>query len=179
LGDGTLAAKRDSLYSVHEFEQIQTYLASDAGMARLRGLVHVAGGVAIGEGERLLIEDGSLITEGTVHIRPGAQLEVVHGPAARTLPGLLVAGSGALLVAPGARVRVHGLLYASRVIAVEQGARVDVVGAMAGHDQGLSLRVRAALVVVRYDPAVAGTPGLLTRGGDAVMAWVASWEELP
>jgi hypothetical protein len=178
-GDAALAAKRDSLYSVREFEQVQIYLANGVAGPRLRGLVYVTGGVEIAEGERLRIDDGSLITEGTIHLRPGARLEVVHGASTRVQPALLATRGGALLVASAAEVRVHGLVYVSRVIDVQQGARVDVVGAIAGNDQGLSLRNRAGLLVVRYDPAVVGTPGLVVSDRDQVMAWVAGWEELP
>jgi hypothetical protein len=114
-----------------------------------------------------------------VHLGQDAWLEVTHSAATRTLPGILVQDPGALVVAEGARLRVHGLVYANRVIDIGRGARVDVVGAVLGGDQGLSVRNYAATVVIRYDPAVLGTPGLRGAAEAPVVAWVATWEELP
>jgi hypothetical protein len=74
---------------------------------------------------------------------------------------------------------VHGLVYINRVINVEEGARVDVVGAIVGNDPSLSFRNHATTVVIRYDPAVLGTPGLRVLREGPVVAWVALWEELP
>jgi hypothetical protein len=70
-------------------------------------------------------------------------------------------------------------VYASRVFEATEGARVDVVGSVLGRDAGLSLRNHASTVVVRYDPAVLGTPGLRVADADPVIAWVSSWQELP
>jgi hypothetical protein len=132
----------------------------------------------------MTIVDGALITEGTVRLRWGASLEVIHSAASRALPGLVtlyhdVTDQGALIVAQSARLRVHGLLYADGPIDVWEGARIDVVGAVASTSPDLSFRNLGALVVIRYDPAVLGTPGLFARDDGRVVAWVASWEELP
>ncbi len=58
-------------------------------------------------------------------------------------------------------------------------ARADIVGAALSADRGLSFRNVAATVVIRYDPAVLGTPGLHVAADAPVVAWVAAWEELP
>jgi hypothetical protein len=84
-----------------------------------------------------------------------------------------------LIVRGGAGLRVHGLVYASRVVDVSAGGRVDVVGAVLGADPGFSIVNAASLIAVRYDPAVLGTPGLRVADGAPVIAWVAAYEELP
>lgn len=76
-------------------------------------------------------------------------------------------------------MRAHGLVYASRVIDFGEDAVVDIVGAIAGADRGLSIRTLAATLIVRYDPAVLGTPGLRVLPDAPVVAWIALWEELP
>jgi hypothetical protein len=65
------------------------------------------------------------------------------------------------------------------VIDLGEGAHVDVVGAVASADRGLSVRTVAATLVIRYDPAVLGTPGLVVAADAPVVVWVALWEELP
>ncbi len=146
---------------------------------RLRGVIHVSGGIVLLEGRRLEIADGALVTEGTVRLGEGASLEVTHTAATRTLPGLIILESGALIVGGDARLRAHGLVYASRVIDIREGARADIVGAVLGNDAGLSFRNTGGTVVIRYDPAVLGTPGLRVADQDPVVAWIAAWEELP
>jgi hypothetical protein len=178
-GDEALARKRSSVYTAEEFEHVQTFLQTGFDLLRLRGPVYVEGGVALLEGQRLVIGDGTLITEGSIRVGDGASLEVTHSAATRTLPGVLVLRGGALLVTRGARARVHGLVFANGVIDVRDGASLDVVGAVIGADEGLSFRNSAASVVIRYDPAVLGTPGLLTADGAPVVAWVTSWEDRP
>ena len=179
LGDGDLIRKRDSLYSQKQFEQLQAYQKARGGPQRLRGVVYVTGLVSLLSGERLHIADGALITASTVHLSEGAELVITHGAASRALPGLIVLGNGALFVTEGARLRVHGLVYSSRTIDIGQGAQVDVVGSVLGKEPGLSFFNRAATIVIRYDPAVLGTPGLRVPQDAPVIAWVAAWEELP
>ncbi|MDQ7841246.1 MAG: hypothetical protein RDU83_09500 [bacterium] len=179
VGDGSLERKRDSLYSEREFEYLQGYIKTGLAPSRMAGMIYVTGGVSLLEGERLHIADGALVAESTVHISQGAVLEVTHSSPTRTLPGIIVLGNGALVVTQDARLRVHGLVYANRLIDIGQGASVDVVGAVLGNDNDLAFRNTAATVVIRYDPAVLGTPGLLVADGDPVVAWVAAWEELP
>ena len=179
LGDGDLARKRDSLYSAGQFEQLQAYLKAGLQRPRLQGVIYIKGGVTLLEGQQLQITDGALVTESTVHLIEGASLEVIHSAATRTLPGIIVLDNGALAVTQGARLRVHGLVYASRVFDVDEGARVDIVGAVLGNDRGHSFRNFGATVVIRYDPAVLGTPGLRVPNHAPVVAWVAAWEELP
>jgi len=135
--------------------------------------------VAIDEGQRLEIADGSLVTEGTVVVGQGGGLEVTHSATTRTLPAVMVAREGALVVSAGATLRAHGLVYASRVIDLGEDAVADVVGAIASADRGLSIRTLAATLIVRYDPAVLGTPGLRVPPDAPVVAWIALWEELP
>jgi hypothetical protein len=90
-----------------------------------------------------------------------------------------VLDDGALVVTRDARLRVHGLVYANRRIDIGINARIDIVGAVLANDPELSFRSFAASVVIRYDPAVFGTPGLRVRDDAPVVAWVAAWEELP
>ena len=179
LGDRDLARKRDSLYSAGQFEQLQAYLKAGLPPPRFQGVIYVRGKVSLLDGQRLQIADGALVTESTVHLIEGASLEVTHSAATRTLPGIIVLDNGALVVTQRARLRVHGLVYASRVIDVGDGARVDIVGAVLGSDRAHSFRNLAATVVIRYDPAVMGTPGLRVAADAPVVAWVAAWEELP
>jgi hypothetical protein len=179
LGDADLARKTDSLYSIAAFQRVLTYLRTVEPTPALRGVIYVSGGVAIGDGQRLRITDGALVTEGTVVIGQGAALEVTHSAATRTLPGVVVAREGALVVSAGATLRAHGLVYASRVIDLGEDAVADIVGAIVGADRGLSIRTLAATLVVRYDPAVLGTPGLRVAPEAPVIAWIAQWEELP
>lgn len=179
IGDHMLQRKRDSLYSEREFEDLQGYIKSGPAPPQMTGMIYVTGGVSLLEGERLHIADGALVAESTVHISQGAVLEITHTATTRTLPGLIVLGNGGLYVTQEARLRVHGLVYAGRTIDVNKGARVDVVGAVLGNDGDLAFQNTAGIVVIRYDPAVMGTPGLHVAEGDPVVAWVAAWEELP
>ena len=179
FGDDILARKRDSLYTPEQFEHVQTFLQSGFVPPQLHGAIYITGGLALLEGHRLMIADGTLVAEGTVQVSEGASLEVTHSAATRTLPGILVLRAGALLVTHDARVRAHGLVFANSVIDVGDGAYLDVVGAVLGADMGLSFRNSAGSVVIRYDPAVLGTPGLLTSDEAPVIAWVTAWEDLP
>jgi hypothetical protein len=178
-GDADLAFKRDSLYTARQFEQLQVYLVAGTRSTPLRGVVYVTGGVAVTDQQDLRVHDGALITESAVYVGGQSTLTITHSAATRTLPGLVVLGRGGLIVTERARLRVHGLVYASRLISVADGAHVDIVGAVLGADAGLSFRNLASTVVIRYDAAVLGTPGLRTPPGAPVVAWVAAWEELP
>jgi len=144
-----------------------------------RGVIYIRGGMSLVNGEQMRIVVGALITEDTVHLGRGALLEVTHSMAARALPGLIVLDNGRLVVTQQARLRVHGLVYVNGAIDIGEKARVDVVGAVLANDPGLSFRSLAAAVVIRYDPAVLGTPGLRVSTDAPVVAWVAAWEELP
>ena len=179
LADGDLARKRDSLYTPREFEQLQVYLMAGLQRPRFRGVIYIRGGMSLVNGEQMRIVVGALITEDTVHLGRGALLEVTHSMAARALPGLIVLDNGRLVVTQQARLRVHGLVYVNGAIDIGEKARVDVVGAVLANDPGLSFRSLAAAVVIRYDPAVLGTPGLRVSTDAPVVAWVAAWEELP
>ncbi len=179
LADHDLALKRDSLYSRSEFEKVQMYLQTRPKPPAFQGVIYVGGGLSLIDGRRLQIVDGALITDGSVHLGFGASLEVTHSPSTRTLPGIIVLDTGTLVVEHGARLNVHGLVYINRIVDIEEGARVDIVGALIGNDPGLSFRNHAATVVIRYDPAVLGTPGLRVPDGARVVAWAAAWEELP
>ncbi len=178
-GDSDLARKRDSLYTRTEFERLMAYMQAERPQVPLRGLVYIMGGMWVREGQAVQVADGALVVESTVYIGPGASLEVTHSAATRTLPGIIVLDDGALVVTKQARLRVHGLVYASRMIDIGRDARVDIVGAVLDNDPELAFRSFGASAVIRYDPAVLGTPGLRIRAGDPVAAWVAAWEELP
>ena len=83
-----------------------------------------------------------------------------------------------VIVAPEARLRVHGLAYIARTFDLLAGASVDIVGSVLAGGPGFSVSI-AGTAVIRYDPAVLGTPGLSVADDAAVTAWVARWEELP
>jgi hypothetical protein len=178
-GDAELLRKTDSVYSPDEWAKVHAYFRTGRRPPRLTGVVYVRGGLSLMGGARLEIADGSLVTESSIHLGQGAVLEVLHSSATRTLPGVLVLDNGALVVMQGARLRAHGLVYTNRIFDVSEGARVDVVGSVAGGDRGLSFRNHAAQVVIRYDPAVLGTPGLRAPADGAIVTWIASWEDLP
>ncbi len=178
-GDRDLEHKLDSLYSQTEFNQVQMYLKAGLLPPRLTGIVYVRGRVAMDEGQRMQIADGALVTEGTVYISQGSSLEITHSAATRTLPGILVLDEGALVVTHGAQLRVHGLVYVNRVIEIGEGTHVDIIGGVLGNDRRMSFRNSGGIVVIRYDPAVLGTPGLRVAIDAPVVAWVSAWEELP
>jgi hypothetical protein len=167
----------DSVYSALQFERLQAYLAGQASDG-LTGVIYVSGEVLVPPGSQLRITDGALVAEDTIQVDPGATLEILHSVATRTLPGVLVV-SGRLTILDQARLRVHGLVYASYSFEMEQGAYVDIVGSVLSNDMDLGVHNMGATMVIRHDPAVLGTPGLLVPDGGTVVAWVASWEELP
>jgi hypothetical protein len=179
FGDDALKVKRDSLYAPLQFERILAYFKSGEAPPEMRGVIYVAGGVALQDRARLRIAEGSLVAESTVLISESSTLEITHSAATRSLPSVVTLGNGALYVTEQAEVRVHGLIYANRVIDVGEGAVVDVVGGILGNDRGLSFRNLAATVVIRYDPAVLGTPGLRAPDGSPVLAWIVNWDVLP
>ena len=154
------------------------YLQAGLRPARFQGVIYVKGSVVLPDRQQIVIADGALITEGAFRLGRGAELQVMHSAATRTLPGIIVL-DGALLITQQARLRAHGLVYARRIIDLWDGAHLDVVGAVAGSDRGLSFRNLGASVVIRYDPAVLGTPGLRLTSGTPAVAWVAAWEEFP
>jgi hypothetical protein len=179
LGDAELSRKRDSLYGRVEFERLMAYVAAVRPSAQLRGVIYLRGGLSLAAGQHLRIEDGTLVAEGAVFLSQGALLEVTHSAATRTLPGLLVLDGGALIVTRQARLRAHGLVYASGMIDLGMGATIDIVGAVLGRDPEISFRNFASSATIRYDPAVLGTPGLIVPAGSPIVAWVAAWEEVP
>ncbi len=179
LGDVDLARKRDSLYSAVEFERLQRYLKAEVARPRLHGVVYIKGGVSMTGGQSLEIREGTLVAESTVHLIEGSTLDILHSAATRRLPSILVLDQGALVVTNGGRLRAHGLVYVSRVIDIGERAHVDIVGAVLGGDPRLSFRNLASTVVIRYDPAVLGTPGLRPPEKGHLVAWVAAWEEPP
>ena len=178
-GDGELEHKPDSLYSRDQMVGVLTYLETLAQPLPMRGVIYVSGRVTVPMRSRVHIADGALIAESTVLVDQEAELRVTHGPSTRALPGIITLRNGALIVARAARLRVHGLIYTSRVFDTAPGALVEVVGALVSNDSSISVRTNAATVVIRYDPAVLGTPGLIAASEGRIIAWVAAWEELP
>jgi hypothetical protein len=178
-GNGDLAEKRDSLYTGTEFEQVQAYLGAMSAPPALRGVVYLRGALLVSSREHLRVVDGALVAEGAVYLNPRSTLEITHSPATRTLPGLIALDNSTMIVSETARLRVHGLVYATKALAIDDGARVDVVGAVLTGDPDLSFRNASGEVVIRYDPAVMGTPGLTLPPGARVVAWVASWQDAP
>ncbi len=145
----------------------------------MEGIVYVKGSVLVLERQEILISGGALVAEGTVYLSPGAVLEIRHSAATRALPGLLALKGGALTVSEQARLRVHGLVLATRTIGINVSGQVDVVGAVLAGDVGFSFRNSGGTVVIRYDQAVLGTPALHASERGGMIAWIASWEELP
>ncbi|MGH2405103.1 MAG: hypothetical protein ACRDGN_11640, partial [bacterium] len=178
VGNADLKRKRDSLYTAEEFDQIQTYLGALPRSPRLEGVVYIKGSLLIPDNQQLRIWNGALVVEGAVYVSLNAVLEVTHSAATRTLPGLIALDQGFIVIAERARARIHGLVYA-KAVAVDDAARVDVVGAVMATDQNLSFRNTGGRVVIRYDPAVLGTPGLRAPPGSPIITWVAAWEEFP
>ncbi len=178
FGNHALARKHDSLYLAGQFDQLLAYLQAGLQQPRLRGVIYVRSWVTLPKGQRLRIDDGTLMAERSIFLVQEARLEIRHTPATRTLPGV-VALEGPLIVMQGARLAVHGLVYANQTIDVGADASVDAVGAVLGNDPTLSFRNSAASVVIRYDPAVLGTLGLHVPRDAPHLAWVAAWEELP
>jgi hypothetical protein len=179
FGDDALTRKRDSLYEHVDFERVMAFLATGRQAQILSGIVYLRGGLSLVEGQRLRIVDGGLIAESSVFVDEGASLEVTHTAATRALPGIVVLDDGALVVTRRGRLRVHGLVYVNRMIDLGVDARIDIVGGVAGNDPEISFRNYAASVVIRYDPAIMGTPGLRVPDASPVAGWVAAWEELP
>lgn len=177
FGDAVLERQRGSLYTPAQFERILAYVRERPGP--LRGVIYVRGGVSLTDGAHLRIIDGALVTESTAYLSRDAAIDVTHSAGTRTLPGLVVLDDGALILTFGARLRAHGLVYVSGMIDLGRDARVDVVGAVLGNDPELSVRSYASSVVIRYDPAVMGTPGLRVEAGAAAITWIAAWEEVP
>ncbi len=177
--DEDLARKPDSLYSRQQFERLLTYMRSLSQPAVMQGAIYVTGRLTVPARQHVKIVDGALVADDRVHLSQGATLEVQHTASTRTLPGIIVLRRGSLLVAQDARLRVHGLVYVSGGIDVWQRTRVDVVGAVLSPSRRISFRSLGGTVVIRYDPAVLGTPGLRVPAGEPVVAWAAIWEELP
>jgi hypothetical protein len=71
------------------------------------------------------------------------------------------------------------LVLTSRLIAVEDEAYLEVVGALSSNDPDEAFVNFGGTVVIRYDPAVLGTRGLLLPRDQQPLAWIVSWEELP
>jgi hypothetical protein len=178
-GDDSLTHKPDSLYAGAEFERLMAYMQAEQPQAQLKGVVYIKGGLWLQDGRTLGVADGTLVSEGPVYLGRRATLQVTHSAATRRLPGVIVLDDSALVVAGEARLRVHGLVYATRMIDIGRDAQVDIVGAVLDDDPGLSFRSFGASAVIRYDPAVFGTPGLRVAATDPVAAWMAAWEELP
>lgn len=177
-GDADLVRKRDSFYSQQQFARLQRYLRNRVQAPRLQGVIYVRGRVTLVERQQLHIAEGALLTEGTLQLRQSAALEVTHSAATRTLPGIIVMDNGALFLAKDAHLRVHGVVYVNGAIELRERTRVDLVGAMLSNDPGISFR-SLGTVVIRYDPAVLGTPGLRVAEDAPVVAWVAAWQESP
>lgn len=178
LGNPFLMLKPDSLYSQDEFKQLLAFLETQATPARLQGVVYVRGPVALSWSPQLQISDGALVVEGALDVGQGARLDVTHSAATRTLPGVIVLDGG-LTITQRAGLTAHGLVYADETIEVSEGAHVYVIGSVVGRDPGLSFHNFGATILIRYDPAVLGTPGLLAPAGSTVIAWVSSWEDFP
>ena len=176
-GDHDLERKAGSRYDGAQIARLIAYLNRQSRPESLRGMIYVAGRVTVPPREQLEIVDGALVAENTVKVDTEAQLRVTHTARTRFLPGMIVLDPGGLVLSPRARLLVHGLVDAGNVIELGEQASVEVVGALVGRASGLSLRNVGAAVALRYDLAVLGTVGLRVQPTDAVVAWVAAWEE--
>jgi hypothetical protein len=177
FGDAYLERKADSVYTPDQLERVLDYV-HDAKAGSLRGVIYVSGGVSLMEGMQLEIADGALVAESTVYLGRDSAIEVTHSAGTRTLPGLVVLDGGALVLTSGARLRAHGLVYISGMIDLGRDTRVDIVGAVLGGDPELSVRSYASSVVIRYDPAIMGTPGLRVDDDAKAITWIAAWDEV-
>jgi hypothetical protein len=178
VNDAPLYEKHDSVYSGAQFLHLISYAASRGVPLRLHGVIYVEGTVVLPVDARIVLEEGALVTESTLHLGPGAQLSVMHEQRTRTLPALLVLEQGQLTLAPGARLAAHGLVYVNQGIALAANAVLDVVGSVYVNHSGLAFVPTGAFAAIRYDPAILGTPGLLTVPGEPRVAWVVAWEEI-
>jgi hypothetical protein len=180
LGDRDLARKQDANYSELEFQRVLQYLRLQPQLQHLTGVIYVRGHVPLRDGQQLYIEDGALITDGFVAIERNSRLEVTHSVARRNWPAVIALEERfALGVGIGSELRAHGLVLANGIVDFLEGAKVDIVGAVVANGRGLSFRNQSATTTIRYDPAVLGTPGLQAAANDSVVAWVATWKELP
>ncbi len=178
-GDADLERKADSLYDPRQMAAVLAYLASASDPTSLHGVVYVTGMVVVPRASRIAIADGALVADSTLIVERGAELSVTHGVRTRALPGVITLGQGAIVVAADARLRAHGLVYATRVVDTAPGALIEVAGAIMSGDASTSVRINGATVVVRYDFGVLGTPGLSPAAGGPAIAWIVSWEEPP
>ncbi len=174
----SLQDKKDSLYTAEEFSLVLRYLRGrDVPMV---GAIFAAGPATVPADAPLTIIDGFLVTDGGLTVEPGGRLTVQHHQRGRLLPGLLTVTRetyAPIVVGERARVAVDGLVVAQGVIEVREGATVDVAGAIVAADSDYGLRLYNAVLTVRYDPAVAGTPGIVGMGRRKVTAL--SWQEVP
>ena len=177
-GDEILERKEDSLYSAGQFDAVIRYLGTRKDRLALHGMIYVTGRVTLPVEAALEITDGALIAENTVTLGERALLRITHTPRTRALPGIILLENGGLLVRPGSRLAVHGLIYTAQTVEIAGEGTVEVVGALASNDPGTSVRSRDATLVIRYDQAVLGTPGLRMPGDGPVSAWVAEWREV-
>lgn len=179
LRDPGLAQKRDSLYTPEQFDELQQFTQATDRLFQLEGMVYVTGRVRLRDSWGLKIVDGTLVTEGVTILGERSWLEITHSRPTRSLPGLIVRNRGGLFIGPEARLRVHGLVYVDWLFQVAGGAQVDIVGSVLGADRTLSFWNTGGSVVIRYDPAVLGTPGLYVPTNHPVVAWIEDWQELP
>lgn len=173
-----LAQRRNSLYQPQEMIEILRYDASRRSPTTLRGLIYVAGGLELADGSRLAIVDGALVAERSIFIGEKAELTITHTPQMRTFPGLLVLDQGGLMLDEKAKLKAHGLVYVSRSLDIGQGAVVELVGALLAKDPMLSVRNDGGQILICYDQAVLGTPGLRVGADEPIIAWVSDWREV-
>jgi cell division septation protein DedD len=174
----SLLEKKDSLYTAEEFSLILRYLRDrNVPMA---GAVFAAGPATVPADAPLTILDGFLATDGGLTVAPGGSLTVRH-QRGQLLPGLVTLTRetyAPIVVGERARVAVDGLVVAQGVIEVREGATVDVAGGIVAADSDYGLRLFNASLTVRYNPAVAGTPGIVSRTGPRKVVPL-SWHEVP
>lgn len=174
----SLLDKSDSLYTAEEFSLVLRYLRGrNVPMA---GAVFAAGPATIPADAPLTILDGFLAMDGGLTVAPGGSLTVRHQRRGQLLPGLLTVTRetyAPIVVGERARVAVDGLVLAQGVIEVREGATVDVAGAIVATDSDYGLLLHDASLTVRYDPAVAGTPGIVARTGPRKVVAL-NWHEV-
>lgn len=174
----SLLDKKDSLYTADEFSVMLRYL-SDRNIPMF-GAIFAAGPATVQAGAPLTIVDGFLATDGGLTIAPGGSLTIRHHQRGQLLPGVVTLtrkSYASVVVGERACVRVDGLVFAQGVIEVREGATMDVAGAVVATDSDYGLRLYNASLTVRYDPAVAGTPGIVARTGPRKLVAL-SWHEV-
>ncbi|MGH2374681.1 MAG: hypothetical protein ACRDIC_14595 [bacterium] len=178
--------KEGSVYTAGEIGRILDHLNDPyARVTALRGVVYMVGNLTLASGQRLAIDNGALIVDGSLVLQSKARLQVRQGdtagrpPGAERLPGVVTRGGGVILIGPNAKFATEGLVFASGTFDVHRDAFVDIAGSLLAAGPGVGFRNGGGTVVIRYDPAVMRTAGIrLADGARGVAVAPISWQEV-